>query len=464
VRARRRLLAILCAASLSAGGAVLVTLARAGATGKVTLGVVNGTANVGADHLRAGSDAFPNFSTGAFDNYYPLAHAHVDGSPSSEAAASPADTGPIGQFAASMVPVQQPQYAVAKYPGSKAPVTFGTPGGLYATASASQFGSSALGAFVSAGGAPSVPLPAAGPARLNTLLLAWRAQFLTAADAARYPLVAAANAPDGIESGTANAITGFDATTGALVVTGDAHLPAASFAGGTVKLSNVHVRVSISNDGTAPTHTVAIDVGSASVGGVPVTIGRGGVSVASLVVPGLGQTADQADAALNGALAQAGYRMTTIAPTIVDTAGQETVEAVGVKVEVDQPAVAPGVPRQFLIHQLGEVFVDSLAVQTPATPPLPTATSGSGGSTPPASEFIPGTAATPGTPGTPATPGSAGNAPALSATAPGALATRTVAVRRVKPLSLVLLYFLWQSLLIGTVASLWWRRSELEAT
>src|SRR5579864_1212149 len=195
VPARRRLVALVCAGSLSVGAAVLVTLARAGATVKVTLSVVNGTADVGADHVRAGSDAFPNFSKGAFDNYYPLAHAHVDGSPSSEAAASPADTGPIGQFAASMVPLQQPQYAVARYPGSKAPVTFGSPGGLYATASATQFGSSALGAFVSAGGAPSVPLPAASAARLNALLIGWRAQFLTAADAARYPLVAAASTP-----------------------------------------------------------------------------------------------------------------------------------------------------------------------------------------------------------------------------------------------------------------------------
>ena len=466
MRARRGLVALLCVGSLSVGGVVLVTLARAGATSKVTLGVVNGTANVGADHLRAGSDAFPNFSSGAFDNYYPLAHAHVDGSPSSEAAASPADTGPIGQFGASMIPLQQPQYAVAKYPGSKGSATFGSPGGLYATASADQFGSAALGAFVSVGGAPSVPLPTGGTARLNSLLVAWRAQFLTAADEARYPLVAATNTPDGIESGTANAITGFDATTGALVVTGDAHLPAASFAGGSVKLSNIHVHVRVSNDGTSPTHTITIDVGSVSVGGVPVTIGRGGVSVASLVVPGLGQTADQADAALNGALAQAGYRMTTIAPTIVDTAGQETVEAVGLKVEVDQPAVAPGVPRQFLIHQLGEVFVDSLAVQTPAAPPLPTATGVTGGLTQPPSEFVPGTPGTPGTPGIPSTPGLSSSAgpPSLAAGAPGALPARTVVLRRVKPLSLVLLYFLWQSLLIGTVASLWWRRSELEVT
>src|SRR5260370_42069124 len=89
VRARRRMVAVLCAGSLSVGAVVLVTLARAGAAAKVTLGVVNGTANVGADHLRAGSDAFPNFSSGPFDHYYPLAHAHVDASPSSDAAPRP---------------------------------------------------------------------------------------------------------------------------------------------------------------------------------------------------------------------------------------------------------------------------------------------------------------------------------------------------------------------------------------
>jgi hypothetical protein len=465
VRASRRLVAALAGASLLTGALVLATLARAGAASPVTLAVINGTANAGAEHVRAGSDAFPNFRSGALDNYYPLAHAHIDGSPSSEASASPADTGPLGQFAASMQQVHQPQYAVAKYPGSKGPATFGSAGGLYATAVAGPTSSSALGAFVSSGGAPAVPLPVGGPvstapAGLPALLAAWRAEFLTAAASARFPMTAATSAPDGVESGTATATTAIDQTTGALVVTGDAHLPAASFGAGMIKLSDVHVHVVITNAGSTPTHTISIDVGAANVAGVPVTIGRNGVSVGSTGVPGLGPTADQADAALNTALAQAGYHMTTVAPVVVDTSGEETVEAVGLKVEVDQPATAPGIPRQFLIHQLGEVFADSLA--QPAGPPIvaaPPVVAGTGGSQP-GSVFVPGT---PGTPGLPSTPGASGGAPATAPPVAVAAPSRTIAVRTSKPRYLLLLYFLWQSILIGTVASLWWRRAELEA-
>ena len=72
--------------------------------------------NAASDHEIVGSSAFPNYTTGAVDNYYSMAHAHVDNSPFAEGTASPADTGPVGQTAAAGN-TQQPQYADARWPG-----------------------------------------------------------------------------------------------------------------------------------------------------------------------------------------------------------------------------------------------------------------------------------------------------------------------------------------------------------
>ncbi|MCW2976027.1 MAG: hypothetical protein JWM06_1308, partial [Actinomycetia bacterium] len=82
-----------------------------------TFFVINGTVNAASDHEIIGSSAFPNYTRGAVDNYYSMAHSHVDNSPFAEGTASPADTGPVGQTAAAGN-FQQPQYADARWPGS----------------------------------------------------------------------------------------------------------------------------------------------------------------------------------------------------------------------------------------------------------------------------------------------------------------------------------------------------------
>src|SRR3954451_11050202 len=104
--------------------------------------VLNGTVNAASDHEIIGSSAFPNFTTGAVDNYYSMAHSHVDNSPFAEGTASPADTGPIGQTAAAGN-TQQPQYADARWPGSPNEATYGSQGGPYAVASASDYSATA---------------------------------------------------------------------------------------------------------------------------------------------------------------------------------------------------------------------------------------------------------------------------------------------------------------------------------
>jgi hypothetical protein len=172
----------------------------------------------------------------------------------------------------------------------------------------------------------------------------------------------------------------------------------------------------------------------------------------------------QASTALSDVLAQAGLAIRTLAPNVTRSTNELSIDASGVEVSFTQPATLPGVPRQQVVQQLGDVLNDSLAVAGVPLTASPGATSpasspSSSGST---SIFIPGTPAIPGTPGTPGTPAASGGAGAGNSTASSsALGAPRLIVHKTKPLDLVLLYFLWQSLIIGTVASLWWRRLEL---
>jgi hypothetical protein len=113
------------------------------------------------------------------------------------------------------------------------------------------------------------------------------------------------------------------------------------------------------------------------------------------------------------------------------------------------PLNVSGFPQQYADAYVGQVFVDLLAVKgVPLTggPGGGGTLTNVGGAT---SQFVPGT---PGTPGTPGSPGGSGGT------------TGVGHLLRIKPLYLLLLYFLWQSLVIGTVASLWWMRAGGQLT
>jgi len=446
-----------------------------------TFSAVNGTVSGAAVHLLAGSNAFPNFRTGAVDNRYPLAQARVDNSPTAEGTASPLDTGPLGQTAVATfnsgqaptlppplptpppnpppqgLQLSQPQYADAKFPpGADKPVTVGSVGGPYAAATAVQNRATAQSELVSAppGASPS----AASLNKLDAALSAWRLQFLTAADARRFPMVhPTAAQPDGADGITGSATAVFDDAAGALTLAGDARVAKASFGGGAIALLGLHSAVQIVNDGT-PKHSITTEIANASVGGVPVTVGPDGVSVNGMQLPGIGQAVQQASAALNTALAQGGFHIATASPDIKDSDNQETITATAVNVTYQEQGAPGGLPQEFFDYSLGEVFADSLA--TPGTPPgsgaavlgaTETAPSG------PTSEFIPGT---PGAPAVPGTPG--GTTLAASTPAPQVAPSQAIGgVRRIvsqKPLWLLLFYFMWQAALIGTAASLWWWR------
>jgi len=378
--------------------------------------------------------------------------------------------------------VQQPQYADAKAPPGTAghPVVFGSPNGPYASATADEntasaaagilsttstagagtagAGTAGAGSAVTGSGATPAGSVTAGSA-LRQWLTAWRNRWLSADDAHRYPLAAAAT-PDGTTGDSAASNATFDPHAGVLTLTSDARAQQASYGGGLILLKNVHLAVRLTNDGATPHDTITLEVGSAMVAGVPVTINGDGVAVNGQQVPGIGSAVQSADQDLNAALRQSGYQVFTVAPKVTRSSGQETVDASGVHVSFVQPNGVPGVPQQKVDHIIGEAFADALAQPgtplseqsaapstglevTPAVPAGPEAApSGTGlvetGSAPTGSTALPP------------------SRPAGTVVASGPL-TR---VLKNRPTWLLWAYVLWQVSVLGTAASLWWWRQE----
>jgi hypothetical protein len=332
-------------------------------------------------------------------------------------------------------------------------------------------------------------------AALRTALVDWRARFLTADDARRYAMPAA-DTPDGVAGDTARSESRLDGST--LVLDGTSSVGRLVLGGGALVLHNVNVRVNVTNDGT-PKKTVTVDVGAAEVGGTPVTIGADGVSVNGQAVPGLAGAGAQANAALNQALGQAGVEVRSLAPSLQQTDHQLTLDAVGVLIRLAPASPAPGVPAEFTALAVGEVFADSLAVPGAAggelDDGLPGDIGGEAGSltSPPsdtgatagqadlarasgavaaagpafasdAGSFGNGTSGLSGASGS-GTSGSAlgsggSSTPAGRSSRLASPAAARRLVGRLKPTSLLLLYLIWQSLVIGTVASLYlWRKA-----
>jgi hypothetical protein len=475
MRTMRRAVTAALAGTVALGAAAGLGSGAHPVRAAVSLGVANGTVNAAADHVAVGSGVFPNFKSGAIDSWVPLAHAHVDNSPFAEGTASPLDTGPGAQTVAGTASRQQPQYAEARYPkADNTADTVGSPGGPYAHASAVQ-GAAAASATM-AGGAPapggqSAAARSAQLAALDAALQAWRARFLTPAAALSHPAVHPdAAEPDGVLAGATTVSVAVDPATG-LVDGGDARVGSASFGGGTVLIRNLHVSVSVTNAGT-PHQTSTVDLGQVTVGGMPVSVGSGGVSLSNGAVVPLDQL-QQATEQLNTALAKGGLTLRAVAPAVTSSGNQVTVDATGIHVDVQQPPIAPGVPTQFVEHTVGEVFADSLAV--PATPlpellpllPLSPAAEAGAGQSGPSTGGAAGTAA-----GSLGGSGAGGASyPSSSTSAPrgstGAHSLTpgmvTTGVARQKPLWLLLLYFMWQALVIGTAVSLWWWRAARTA-
>ena len=512
VRDRRRLrqgVALVAGITVIAG--LDVSMLRSTASAKTDFDVVNSTVNAGADYVVYFTGVFSNFSPGLVGSTFPLAHTHIDNSPFAEATASPADTGPAGGLAVSAYntspapspapqTVSQPQYAESKYPpGSPKASTTGSPGGAYASALANATSATASATASNSatqpGSAPAAQSPATAPSSshitalaggpvtdvsappaavagdpraaeinaFNAAMTAWRARFLSPAVAAQYPMQpASTTTPDGTDGDTSSSSTVIDPDKG-LIATGDARVQKASFGGGALVFHSIHTAVTITNAGS-PKADVTVNPGDSTVGGIPVSIGANGITVASGTVPLDG--AQTASAQLNQVLAAAGITVGTVNPVVKTFPNRETVSATAVTVTEDQP----GPPEQKVRHDLGHVEAEDLAVPAqpaaaavaaPAAPPAaPAAGAHTTTTTPVTTTFIPGTAGTPGTPASPVTPPSAARPGAAApAAGPGQvpLAPALVSVKS-KPLWLLLLYLAWQALMIGAGASLWWSR------
>ena len=506
---RRMFSAWVALSTLGVGMMVFATGARAA----TVYDVVNMTVNASSIHVIGNSNAFPNFRTGAVDNSYAYAHAHVDGSPFSQGRSSPFDTGPLVQLQAATNPVKpfaQPQYADVRFPPTaKEPQEFcftqlipfaatllGAPQQTvgacqravgyaqafarenYAFAQANEVGDTGEQPAVGSSPAPSpsVPLPGAPstgstnntPSKptvlkslpvafsvkllspqlvaLNKSLLTWRARWLTADDASRFPAhMAATSTPDGADGMSAIGETTFDPASGVLKLRGDSRVARISLGSGAIVLHGVHTIITMIDDGTGPKSTMSMSVASAEVGGVPVSIGLDGVTVNGTQVPGVGDAIQQASDQLNNALAQAGWSITAAKPSVAQSAGEKTIDASAVLVKFAPAAPAPGVPTIFTDYWIGQVFADQLG-----TVGVPLGTGGGLGGipgtngAPGSTQFVPGTNGTPGSPGSTGPNGS--NVGGLQR------------LLKAKPLYLLLLYFLWQVIIIGTGATLWWLR------
>lgn len=385
--------------------------------------VINGTANATSAHVIGGSSAFPNFKTGAIDNSYSMAHAHVDNSPFAQGTGSPADTGPVGQTVAAGH-FQQPQYADARWPGDTGKATYGKRGEPYAAASASEYRATAEASEAAQGlSGPSGSSPMAVPkgldGRLRQALAAWKADWagrlapkkpaapvptprtpavttptVTVGGAKTKPPVPVPTVPPPpvpsppvppppvpaptvpappvptLPSGSSSApsrslasvtsspapsrspasasasrdgayllesstLATLDPKTNALVTSGESSLGRVSLGGGQIVIEDIHVSASITNDG-APTHKVAVSVGAAKIGGVPVTIDQDGVHIAG---QRQGVPYEQASSALNGALKQAGIQLFLVGPEITtnecDPTGTDTSDQSGTGATAD---------------------------------------------------------------------------------------------------------------------------------
>ncbi|MGH3009002.1 MAG: hypothetical protein ACRDLM_06295 [Gaiellaceae bacterium] len=503
-------LCALGASSLAATVALFVAPASATQPAGSQYGVVNATVNAATDHEILGSTAFPNYVTGAIDNYYTMAHSHVDNSPFAEGTSSPADTGPLGQTAAAGN-FAQPQYADARWPGKDSgKATFGNQGGPFAAANAVSYkataesseASSASSSSSGSGSATKIVAPKGFAKRLRVALAAWKARWLAPLGLKKIkgvsisltlPTVPTATVstpavttpgvttpkvttptvttpkvtPPGSKSksGSGSSSSGsgggvlesssvaqLDPKSGAIVTSGQSSLSSVNL-GGQIVLDGINVSVTVTNSGK-PTDKIAVNVADASIGGVPVTINQDGVQV-----QGQGQNLpfQQADDALNSALKQAGVQLFTVVPEVKKSTNEEAVTASGVHVLFTQPVDQSGVPAQYAEHILGEVFVDSLAA--PAGPVPKLKLSGfvvGGGTTGVAGSSGLGTSGTSGSASS--TYGGSSPTSGTTGTAASQAAPTSFTSLLSKPAWLLIAYLVWQAMVIGTGASLWrWR-------
>jgi uncharacterized membrane protein YgcG len=495
VSSKKILSGTVVASALGLSALVFVaTPASASSDPSARYGVINVTVDAATDHEIGTSSAFPNFTNGAVDNYYSMAHSHIDNSPFAQGTASPADSGPIGQTGAAQAGQQQPQYADARWPGAKQGRTasFGNSGGPSAYATASFYKATALSTEASDAGAPAGTMKIAAPKaverRLRIAIAAWKEIWMsrlripnfadnplpiptvtiptvpvptlpttTSRTTTTSPTTTSSGGGGGGGGGSAPANGGFvsqsvarlDPKSRAVLASGESSMGTVNIAAGQIVLKHVNVKVTIKNTGRAK-GTVTDSVGGATVGGVPVTIDQHGVHVAG---QGSGLPFGQADDALNTALKNAGVEIYTVSPEVKKSTNELAITATGVHVAFVQPVNQSGVPSQTVDHIIGDVFIDSLAAPAPPLPKLPLGNSGSG-----SSPSVGNGGSTGGSGGGTSSFGSGSGSSSTGtgssstgAPSPASFLTEMLS----KPWWLLAAYLVWQAIVIATGASLW---------
>ena len=411
-------------ATLTGGGAIAETAPALSAYGADASGT--GVRVLGA------TNAFPNFRTGFLDNSYPLATSHIDASPASQATASVADTGPLGSTAASQANgAQQPQYAVASFPGTaKATKSAGV---SVADAAALETAASSRGAVIAVG--------SAGPGSVED---------------PKDPLHTGADAAESHVS--------IDRATSKVSAESSGHVARATFGGGALVISalNTHASVTIER-GRATPHS-AVEIGDVTVNGTPVKLSDKGVVVDKDPLPGSDALTQVVNDQLTSALRNAGLEVFLTPPRITVSGASATVATAGVHVRYTAPAVDPSVPSLSLEYILGEArafaFATGAAASASATPSAGAGLGAASGTTEASGTEPAATVAGPSGESSLGVTSPLASLPSSATTNETSTLQAAPAFVRAsaRPTWLLVMYLVWQALVIAAAGVvLWWR-------
>ena len=364
----RRLLHLGLAAAVAAG-AGLVAAGPAAADVPANVSTYGSFGYATGVHVIYYTDAYPNFSTGAVDNHYPLAKVRQDSSPLSDATATYSDVGPLGQTVAACSDPSQcanrpgVPYANAHYPGGKSKDHVDS-----CTPSAAASGQ--------AGACPSTGQPAS---------YADTSAAELAAAASGYYAGGGTQPFSGAEGDSHSTV----AEDGSLLVTTHSAVHNATFAGGAIQISKVEVTTTVKTSGGTATVDARVTVGQVLINGQPAAITDQGVTVqqnqvipcsavptAPPLPPPLSTSTPAAAPACVPQVETDTFKVYTVSPKKTVNGDHGTVSASGLHVLVTQPS-APGAPAQRVEYVFGEGFAD--AQLTPADVAAGSTDGGTGG-------------------------------------------------------------------------------------
>jgi len=439
----RRAALMTAAASLGATAVALAAVFSTGALADTTpeLSSYGADASGTGVHVLGATNAFPNFRTGFLDNSYPLATSHLDASPATQATASVADSGPLGSTAAGLANgTQQPQYAVASFPGTaKASKTQGV---STADAAATETAAASRGAVVTIGssGAATVEDP--------------KDPLHTSADAAASRVA-------------------IERATRTVAATSSGHVARALFGGGALVISGVDVRASVLTDGRRATPHYEVAIADVTVNGTPVKITDKGVVVQKDPLPGSDAMTQVVNEQLSAALRGAGLEVFLAPPRVTVTGTGATVAMTGVHVRYTAPSLGASVPSASFEYVLGEARAFAFAVNGAAGAGSSAAVApsvGGGASTgeAPAIEGSGGSTSDATTTGAAVAPDRLSNTATGRSTSaspsPSTALTAPALVRATgRPTWLLVMYLIWQALVIVTAGVVLWWRGEVAA-